>query len=206
MAISIQLLDLNRELLGLGRLRPCVVDSDGDLCRTLFQGLGFKLLDHRADDQAAVGDSPNAVRANQLHGAFGLGGDFHHPRWPRSRDANDFPDRDLSRCVTFHDDHAMVRHGTRNRRFQNLAFESLSATFSAQGYNADEVRSALAGTKSAIFEHSDEQLRQLAVDAVVEAIDKVFILVVVAGAVILLSGLAMPRERLFFKKTKTHAI
>jgi hypothetical protein len=90
--------------------------------------------------------------------------------------------------------------------FQNLAFESLSATFSAQGYNADEVRSALAGTKSAIFEHSDEQLREWAVGAVVEAIDKVFILVVVAGAVILLSGLAMPRERLFSKKTKTDAI
>jgi hypothetical protein len=66
------------------------------------------------------------------------------------------------------------------------------------GYDFPEevLRSALGGAKSAILETGDETVRGLALASIVETIQELWILVIVAGAVSLVSGVFMKREKL----------
>jgi hypothetical protein len=83
--------------------------------------------------------------------------------------------------------------------FQNTAFGSLTKILAGLGFNEQDVRSAIAGSKSAVFEGVSEEVRGRVIEAIVQAIGKTYMLVVVAGAVALLSALLMRRERLFME-------
>ena len=80
--------------------------------------------------------------------------------------------------------------------FQNTAFGSLTKVLAGLGFSERDVRSAIAGSKSAVFEGVSEEVRARAIEAIVQAIGKTYMLVVVAGSVALVSAVLMKRERL----------
>ncbi len=80
--------------------------------------------------------------------------------------------------------------------FQNTAFGSLTKVLAGLGFNEQDIRSAVAGSKSAVFERMSVEVRSRATEAIVQAIGKTYTLVVVAGAVALVSAVLMKRERL----------
>lgn len=81
--------------------------------------------------------------------------------------------------------------------FQNLAFTALNQALAGFGFSEADIRNAVAGTQSAVFQSGSEEVRQLAINAIIKAMDKVFILAITAGAVILVSSVLMKREKLF---------
>ncbi|OAP63939.1 hypothetical protein AYL99_03166 [Fonsecaea erecta] len=94
--------------------------------------------------------------------------------------------------------------------FQNGAFDDLKrglaqVAASAEGgsgnsatllYSDAEIRNAISGTQSLIFQQGDAAVRDAAVRAIIKAIDSVYIMGIAAGAVTLVSALLMRRERL----------
>jgi MFS family permease len=83
--------------------------------------------------------------------------------------------------------------------FQNVAFHKLEEALAGKGFSVQEVRGAIAGTQSAVFRSGTPEVREAAVKAIIEAMDKVYALVIAAGALMLVSSLFMKRERLFMK-------
>jgi len=82
--------------------------------------------------------------------------------------------------------------------FQNYAFNNLSALFQSLGlhFSEDEIRNAVAGVGSAIFEQLRVSDRELGLAAIVSAIQTVYILSIVVGAFGLVCALFLKRERL----------
>lgn len=80
--------------------------------------------------------------------------------------------------------------------FQNLAFNNLKAALADHHYTAAELRSAIAGTQSVIFQQGDETVKQKAIQAIIKTMDSVFVLAIAAGAVSVISAVFMKRERL----------
>jgi hypothetical protein len=64
------------------------------------------------------------------------------------------------------------------------------------GFSEQDVRSAIAGSQSAVFESVSEEVRGRVIEAIVQAITKTYMLVVVAGAVALVSAMLIKMERL----------
>jgi hypothetical protein len=64
------------------------------------------------------------------------------------------------------------------------------------GFSEQNVRSAIAGSQSAVFESVSEEVRGRVIEAIVQAITKTYMLVVVAGAVALVSAMLIKMERL----------
>jgi len=85
--------------------------------------------------------------------------------------------------------------------FQNTAFGSLTNVLAGMGFSEQDVRSAIAGSKSSVFESVSEEVRGRAIEAIVQAMGKTYMLVVVAGAVALVSAVLMRKERLFMEKS-----
>ncbi|KAI1736260.1 major facilitator superfamily domain-containing protein [Xylaria scruposa] len=81
--------------------------------------------------------------------------------------------------------------------FQSVAFSNLVPVLAGYGYSTQEIRDAVAGTKSDLFAHLTGDLRELALIAVTDAIRKTYILVIAAGALGILASVGMKRERLF---------
>jgi hypothetical protein len=69
------------------------------------------------------------------------------------------------------------------------------------GFSEQDVRSAIAGSKSLVFERVNEEVRGRAIEAIVQAMGKTYMLVVVAGAVALVSAVLMRKERLYMEKS-----
>lgn len=65
------------------------------------------------------------------------------------------------------------------------------------GFSDQEVESAVAGVQSTLFQELDGDLREAAVLAITKSMQSTFILVPVAGGVVLLAALCMKRDRLF---------
>jgi hypothetical protein len=80
--------------------------------------------------------------------------------------------------------------------FENIEFIKLRDSLVGYDFPEEVLRSALGGAKSAILETGDEAVRGLALASIVETIQELWILVIVAGAVSLVSGVFMKRERL----------
>jgi len=87
--------------------------------------------------------------------------------------------------------------------FQNLAYDKLDKALSGEGFSDADIISAIAGTQSAIFQRGSDEVRDAAVTAVIEAISNVYILTIVAGAVIFAGGFSMRWEKLFMKNGTT---
>ena len=83
--------------------------------------------------------------------------------------------------------------------FQNIAFRNLEEALAGKGFSIQEIHGAIAGTQSAIFRSGTPEVRAAAVEAIIQATDKVYALVIAAGALVLVSSLFMKREKLFMK-------
>ena len=83
--------------------------------------------------------------------------------------------------------------------FQSIAFRNLQIALAPYDVPLEEIRGALAGTQSAVFASGDAEIKAAAIKGIVQAMGKVYTLVITAGAVSVLSALAMKREKLFLK-------
>jgi MFS family permease len=81
--------------------------------------------------------------------------------------------------------------------FQSAAFQNLHAVLSEHGFSDKDIRGAVAGAQSEVFGRISGELRDRAIFAITQAMQKAFIPVVVAGAVLVVAGAFMKRERLF---------
>jgi hypothetical protein len=80
--------------------------------------------------------------------------------------------------------------------FQNVGFRKLSSALAGYGFDDAALRDALAGAQSTILQQGSETVVKLAIEAVVSTISRIFILIITAGAVMLVSAVFMKRERL----------
>ncbi|KAH8811249.1 major facilitator superfamily domain-containing protein [Xylogone sp. PMI_703] len=92
--------------------------------------------------------------------------------------------------------HALAISGT---VFQNLAFRYLKTSLAGQGFTDAQLHSAIAGTQSQLLAGASKEVKELALHAILKAMDRVYILIIVAGAVCLIVSLGMRTERLFMK-------
>ncbi|RFU78374.1 hypothetical protein TARUN_3896 [Trichoderma arundinaceum] len=81
--------------------------------------------------------------------------------------------------------------------FQSSAISNLEAVLNGHGYSASDIHDVVAGAQSALFSELSGELKQQAIAAITHAMQKSFILVIVGGAAILVSSLAMRVEKLF---------
>ncbi|KAL7800321.1 major facilitator superfamily domain-containing protein [Trichoderma ceciliae] len=81
--------------------------------------------------------------------------------------------------------------------FQSSAVNNLGAVLKGHGFTESDIHDIVAGTQSELFAELNGDLKQAAIAAITSATQNSFILVVVAGATILVSSLAMRFERLF---------
>ncbi|KAL1646954.1 hypothetical protein SLS58_003091 [Diplodia intermedia] len=81
--------------------------------------------------------------------------------------------------------------------YQSTAVRNLAVVLKGKGFSDADVRGAVAGARSAVFADLDGVLRERAVVAVARAMRMTFVLVPVAGAVMLVAAVGMRRERLF---------
>jgi hypothetical protein len=84
---------------------------------------------------------------------------------------------------------------------QNVGYVKLRHALSVYNISEQDLRSALAGSLSAIFQRGDERVKALALNAVVETISETYALVIAAGAVMLVSGFSMSWENLDMEAT-----
>jgi hypothetical protein len=82
--------------------------------------------------------------------------------------------------------------------FQNLGYQSLKHALADFHFPDDYVRSALAGQISPIFKSADSEVIDVTVRAIVSTIRRVFGMLIGTGAVLLVSGLLMPWEKVDF--------
>jgi MFS family permease len=81
--------------------------------------------------------------------------------------------------------------------FQSTAVRNLSEVLVGQGFSQEDIHDAVAGAQSVLFGKLTGELREAAVLAIVRAMQKAFLLVVVAGAVVTVAGAGLRFERLF---------
>jgi MFS family permease len=85
--------------------------------------------------------------------------------------------------------------------FQSLGFRHVSAALEGLDFSPAQIHAALAGAKSDVFTTVSPAVREKVVEGIVKAISDAYILVIVAGAVTLVSSLLMKREKLFIEMT-----
>ncbi|KAI0887885.1 MFS general substrate transporter [Annulohypoxylon maeteangense] len=83
--------------------------------------------------------------------------------------------------------------------YQSTATRNLSAALASHGYSDQDIRGAVAGAQSTLFQELDGELRNRAIEAITGAMQMTFVLVPVAGGVMLIAALFMKREKLFGK-------
>lgn len=81
--------------------------------------------------------------------------------------------------------------------YQSTAIRNLSRALAGNGFSQEQIRGAVAGARSALFQELEGELRDKALVAVTGAMQMTFVLVPVAGAVMLAAAVCMKRERLF---------
>ncbi len=81
--------------------------------------------------------------------------------------------------------------------FQSSATESLYSVLAGKGLSQQEITGVIAGAQSPVFQGLSAELKSSVILAITKAMQKSFSLLIVAGGVMLLTGLVMKRERLF---------
>jgi hypothetical protein len=81
--------------------------------------------------------------------------------------------------------------------YQNFSLRNLTRALSGMGYSPQVIASAVAGTQSTMFQFAPAEVKALVVTALIQALRTVWILVIVGGAVVLISSVVMKREKLF---------
>jgi hypothetical protein len=80
--------------------------------------------------------------------------------------------------------------------FQNVGFRHISDVLAGQNFTSEDVHGALAGVQSTVFTSVSPETREQVIAAIVSAMNNSYILIIVAGAVSILSSLVMKWERL----------
>ncbi|CAK7206911.1 hypothetical protein SEUCBS139899_009718 [Sporothrix eucalyptigena] len=84
--------------------------------------------------------------------------------------------------------------------FQSIATTRLHEALAGLGFSDAEIQSAVAGTRSVIFETLKGDLRMKAIHAVTEAIQAAYVPVLAAGALLVVVAVFMKREKLSFNE------
>lgn len=84
-----------------------------------------------------------------------------------------------------------------SQAFQSNAVNNMSNALADHGFSKEEISSAVAGAQSHLFESLDGDLRDAAVRAITDAMQRAFIIPLVAGIVGIVNSVFMSRERLF---------
>lgn len=80
--------------------------------------------------------------------------------------------------------------------FQNGAYADLSRALDGHGFSEGQVRGAVTGLRGALWKsQADVTLRRVWLDSLVRNVDKVWLLVAVAGGVYTICAYCMPRRR-----------
>ncbi|KAI8961050.1 MFS general substrate transporter [Daldinia sp. FL1419] len=87
--------------------------------------------------------------------------------------------------------------------FQAEAFSGIRALLPADHYTDADIQAAVAGARSEVLAQASPEVRAAAIDVIVEAIDKIWILVIVASAIFTMCTLFLTRER-FVKPKGRH--
>lgn len=80
--------------------------------------------------------------------------------------------------------------------FQNTAYTKLREVLGGLGFSDEDIRSAVAGSQSAVFGKMGEALRREAIEAIVQSIDSTYCLVIAVGVVGLVATIFLKREKL----------
>ena len=83
--------------------------------------------------------------------------------------------------------------------FQNTAFGNLSKVLSGLGFSDADIRSAIAGSQSTLFERVSQQVRDKAVEGIVMAIGNTYVLIIAGSALALVTSVLFKREKLFME-------
>ncbi|KAE8387433.1 major facilitator superfamily domain-containing protein [Aspergillus alliaceus] len=86
--------------------------------------------------------------------------------------------------------------------FQNVGYRLLTEAIGGEGYSEHELREALAGVSSAVWESGDERVVAKGVAAVADVLGREFYLVVAGGAICLVCGLVMQWGKLDYGRGK----
>lgn len=87
--------------------------------------------------------------------------------------------------------------------YQNVGYNLLTGALGNRGYSEKELREALAGVSSAVWQSNNPEVLTRGIDVVATVIGREFYLVVASGVVCLICGLVMKWERLNYGRTKT---
>jgi hypothetical protein len=90
--------------------------------------------------------------------------------------------------------------------FQNLGYNLLADAIGDKGYSETDLREALAGASSAVWQSGNPEVLSRGVDAVAIVIGREFYIVVAGGAICLVCGLMMKWERLDYGKKKNKTV
>jgi hypothetical protein len=83
--------------------------------------------------------------------------------------------------------------------YQDQGFRRLTEALDGLGFSDEQIRDALAGFESPVLLSGNNDITYLATSIVVDVIVKVFVLVLAAGALMIVCGLSMKWERLDFQ-------
>ncbi|KAI1824701.1 major facilitator superfamily domain-containing protein [Xylaria intraflava] len=83
-----------------------------------------------------------------------------------------------------------------NAIFQNVAFNRLVQILTPAGYSTEDVTAAIAGARSVVLQTASPEVREAALEVLVQAIDYAFTLIIASGAVMVLCAIFMRREKL----------
>lgn len=83
--------------------------------------------------------------------------------------------------------------------YQSVVIKELSVVLAGKGFSQQEIQGAAAGAQSVLFEKLDGELREKATVAVTNAMQMTFVMVPIAGAVMLIAAVSMKNEKLFVR-------
>ncbi|KAJ5766310.1 uncharacterized protein N7511_003926 [Penicillium nucicola] len=90
--------------------------------------------------------------------------------------------------------------------YQNVGYTLLTDAIGESGYSGKDLREALAGVSSAVWQSGDPEVLSRGIGAVATVIGREFYLVIAGGAVCLVCGLVMRWERLDYGRPKSNNI
>lgn len=82
--------------------------------------------------------------------------------------------------------------------FQNLAFRNLKSSLGPMGFTDSQLRQTISGLKSEVLVNSTSLAKSLAIEAIVSAMDRVWILGVAGGGALIIAALFLKYEKLDF--------
>ncbi|ETS81935.1 hypothetical protein PFICI_06937 [Pestalotiopsis fici W106-1] len=83
-----------------------------------------------------------------------------------------------------------------NTIFQNVTSQRLLTILVPAGYSEEDVTAAIFGARSAVLQSAPAELKQAALEIIVDAIDDSYILIIISGAILVVSAALMKREKI----------